>query len=119
MTAKGKLRGTSNGRSPRPRQAKSASTETYHLVLYIAGHTANSRVAIANLQKLCETYISGHYTTEVVDVSKDPKRAVADQVIALPTLVRRLPPPLKRIIGTLANTEKVLLGLEIHGGPPA
>lgn len=86
----------------------------YNLRLYIAGQTAKSAAAIANLRRLCEVHLAGCHTVEVIDLSKEPARAVADQIVALPTLVRRLPPPIKRIIGSLADTEKVLMGLEIQ-----
>ncbi len=86
----------------------------YNLRLYIAGQTPKSAAAIANLKQLCELHLVGCHAVEVIDLSKDPGRAVADQIVALPTLVRHLPPPIKRIIGTLADTEKVLLGLEIE-----
>ena len=95
-------------------EASRRSAKTYQLVLYVAGETPHSLAAIQNLNRLCETHLHGRYSTEIIDVSKDPERAIADQILALPTLVRRLPPPLKRIIGTLTNTEKVLLGLEIR-----
>lgn len=90
----------------------------YNLRLYIAGQTAKSAAAIANLRRLCEVHLADCHTVEVIDLSKDPRRAVADQIVALPTLVRRLPPPIKRIIGSLADTEKVLLGLEIESLKP-
>ncbi|HEX7790289.1 MAG TPA: circadian clock KaiB family protein [Afipia sp.] len=86
----------------------------YNLRLYVAGQTAKSAAAIANLRRLCEVHLAGCHTVEVIDLSKDPGRAAADQIVALPTLVRRLPPPIKRIIGSLADTEKVLMGLEIQ-----
>jgi circadian clock protein KaiB len=90
----------------------------YNLRLYIAGQTAKSAAAIANLRRLCEVHLAGCHTVEVIDLSKDPGRAAADQIVALPTLVRRLPPPIKRIIGSLADTEKVLMGLEIESLKP-
>ena len=89
-------------------------TGHYNLRLYIAGQTAKSAAAIANLKRLCDIHLVGCHTVEVIDLSKDPGRAMADQIVALPTLVRYLPPPIKRIIGSLADTEKVLLGLEIQ-----
>lgn len=86
----------------------------YNLRLYIAGQTPKSAAAIANLRRLCDIHLVGCHTVEIIDLSKDPGRAMADQIVALPTLVRYLPPPIKRIIGSLADTEKVLLGLEIQ-----
>jgi circadian clock protein KaiB len=88
----------------------------YNLRLYVAGQTANSLLAIANLRRLCDTHLAGRCSIEIIDLSKEPGRAAADQIVALPTLVRRLPPPIKRIIGTLANADKVLVGLEIRRG---
>ena len=85
----------------------------YNLRLYIAGPSPKSQAAITNLRRLCEKHLVGCHSVEVIDLSQDPGRAAADQILALPTLVRRLPPPIKRVIGTLADTEKVLLGLEI------
>lgn len=90
----------------------------YNLRLYIAGQTAKSSAAIANLRRLCEVHLADCHTVEVIDLSKDPGRAAADQIVALPTLVRRLPPPIKRIIGSLADIDKVLLGLEIQSLKP-
>ena len=86
----------------------------YNLRLYIAGQTPKSIAAIANLRRLCDLHLVGCHSVEVIDLSKDPGRAAADQIVALPTLVRRLPPPIKRVIGSLADAEKVLVGLEIR-----
>jgi circadian clock protein KaiB len=85
----------------------------YDLRLYVAGQTPKSVAAIANLKKLCETHLPGRYTIEVVDLMKDPAMAQRHQIVAIPTLIRRLPEPLKRIIGDLSNAEKVLVGLDI------
>lgn len=86
----------------------------YRLRLYVAGQSPKSLAAIANLHRLCEAHLPGCHSVEVVDLAKHPELAAADQVLAVPTLVRRLPPPIKRIIGTLANVEKVLVGLELR-----
>jgi circadian clock protein KaiB len=86
----------------------------YNLRLYIAGQTPKSVAAITNLRRLCDLHLVGCHSVEVIDLSKDPGRAAADQIVALPTLVRRLPPPIKRVIGSLADAEKVLVGLEIR-----
>jgi circadian clock protein KaiB len=90
----------------------------YQFRLYVAGQTPKSLAAIANLSKLCEAHLPGCHSIEVIDLAQNPELASRDQVLALPTLVRRLPPPLKRIIGTLADTEKVLVGLEIEKRAP-
>ena len=86
----------------------------YHLRLYVAGQTAKSLAAMANLKRVCEDHLSGRYEIEVVDLLVNPKLAAGDQILAIPTLVRRLPAPLKRIIGDLSDTEKVLVGLDIR-----
>ena len=86
----------------------------YHLRLYVAGQTTKSLAALANLKRVCEEHLAGRYDIEVVDLLKIPQLAAGDQILAVPTLVRRLPAPLKRIIGDLSNTEKVLVGLDIR-----
>jgi len=86
----------------------------YNLRLYVAGQTPKSLAAISNLKKLCEGHLAGRYTIDVVDLLVTPQLAAGDQIVALPTLVRRLPPPLKRVIGDLSNTERVLVGLDIR-----
>jgi circadian clock protein KaiB len=87
--------------------------EVYELTLYVAGQTPKSLAAIANLRKICEENLKGKYHIEVIDLSRTPQLAKADQIVALPTLVRKLPPPLKKIIGDLSDEEKVLVGLDI------
>lgn len=86
----------------------------YNLRLYVAGQTPKSLAAIANLKAICEDHLSGRYSIEVIDLTVTPQLAAGDQIVALPTLVRTLPPPLKRVIGDLSNTEKVLVGLDIR-----
>lgn len=86
----------------------------YNLRLYVAGQTPKSVAAIANLKKLCEKHLAGRYTIEVIDLMREPALAQRDQIIAIPTLIRHLPEPLKRIIGDLSNAEKVLVGLDIQ-----
>ena len=86
----------------------------YSLRLYVAGQTPKSLAAIANLKRICEEHLAGRYTIEVIDLLVTPQLAAGDQIVALPTLVRRLPPPLKRIIGNLSDTERVLVGLDIR-----
>lgn len=85
----------------------------FKLVLYVAGTTPKSLEAFSNLKKICEEYLMGQYSINVVDLIKNPKLAKGDQIVAIPTLVRKLPPPLKKIIGDLSNKEKVLVGLKI------
>jgi circadian clock protein KaiB len=91
-----------------------SNTIAFELRLYVAGQTAKSLAAFANLKRICETHLAGQYRIEVVDLSKNPKLAAGDQVLALPTLVRRLPKPVKKIIGDLSNEERVLVGLDVR-----
>ncbi|MFA6224542.1 MAG: circadian clock KaiB family protein [Desulfomonilaceae bacterium] len=86
----------------------------WNLRLYVAGQTHKSITAFNNLKKICETHLSGKYSIEVVDLMEKPQLASGDQILALPTLVRKLPPPLRKIIGDLSNTERVLVGLDLR-----
>lgn len=86
----------------------------YNLRLYVAGQTPKSIAAITNLKKLCDQHLSGRYEIEIIDLMKNPALAQRHQIIAIPTLIRQLPEPLKRIIGDLSNSEKVLVGLDIQ-----
>ena len=88
--------------------------DTYNLRLYVAGQTPKSMAAIANLKKICEQHLSGRYDIELIDLLKSPALAQRHQIVAIPTLIRQLPEPLKRIIGDLSNLEKVLVGLDIQ-----
>lgn len=87
--------------------------EHYNLRLYVAGQTPKSIAAFANLKKLCEEYLPGRYTINVIDLMENPQLAAGDQILALPTLVRKLPSPLKRIIGNLSDKEKFLVGMDL------
>ena len=86
----------------------------FELRLYVAGQTAKSIAAIANLERICATHLAGQYRIEVIDLTKTPQLAAGDQIIAVPTLVRRLPEPIKKILGDLSNEERVLVGLDIQ-----
>ena len=88
--------------------------EIWSLRLYVAGQTKKSITVFENLKKICEGHLAGKYRIEVVDLLKHPQLAKGDQIIAIPTLVRRLPEPIKTIIGDLADTERVLVGLDIR-----
>ncbi len=88
--------------------------ETWELRLYVAGQTPKSLQAFANLKRICEEHLKGRYRIEIVDLVENPKLARGDQILAIPTLVRKLPPPLRKIIGDLSDTEKVLVGLDIR-----
>jgi circadian clock protein KaiB len=94
--------------------AAAAGEGHYNLRLYVAGQTSKSMAAITNLRRICEEHLAGRYTIEVIDLLVHPQLAAGDQILAVPTLVRRLPEPLKRIIGSLANAERVLVGLDIR-----
>ncbi len=90
------------------------STETFLLRLYVAGQTPKCIRAFANLKRICEEYLAGRYHIEMVDLLQNPQLARGDQILAVPTLVRRLPEPIKKIIGDLSNTERVLVGLDLR-----
>jgi circadian clock protein KaiB len=87
--------------------------KSWNLRLYVAGQTPKSIAALANLKKICEEHLENQYNIEVVDLVRNPHLARKDQILAIPTLVRNLPTPIKKIIGDLSNTEKVLLGLDV------
>jgi len=86
----------------------------WELRLYVAGQTPRSLAAFANLKKICEEHLAGEYHIEVIDLLKNPQLASGDQILAIPTLVRKLPEPIRKIIGDLSNTERVLVGLDIR-----
>jgi circadian clock protein KaiB len=86
----------------------------WELRLYVAGQTPKSLTAFANLKKLCEEHLAGRYRIEIIDLLQHPQLAAGDQIVAIPTLVRQLPQPLKKIIGDLSNTERVLVGLDLR-----
>jgi circadian clock protein KaiB len=88
--------------------------DRYILRLYITGTTSRSILAITNLKKICEEYLEGRYELEVIDLYQKPSLAKGDQIIAAPTLIKRLPLPFRRIIGDMSNKEKVLLGLDLR-----
>lgn len=93
--------------------------QKWTLRLYVAGQTPKSVSAFTNLKRLCETHLKGQYEIEVVDLLENPRLAKGDQIVAVPSLVRRLPPPVKKIIGDLADEEKVLVGLDLRSARPA
>ena len=99
-------------RPTRPRTAKPRSPE-YQLRLYVAGHSARSISAMSNLKRICDVHLGGRYAIEVVDLLEQPHLAKADDILAIPTLVRRLPAPLRKIVGDLSNVDRVLLGLDL------
>lgn len=88
--------------------------ERWELRLYIAGQSPRSMTAFSNLKKICEEHLQGRYTIEVIDLVQQPQLAAGDQIVAIPTLVRRLPEPLCKIVGDLSNTERTLVGLQLR-----
>ncbi len=96
------------------RKVQKPTEEIWNLRLYVAGHTPKSITAFDNLKKICEEHLKGKYHIEVIDLVKNPQLAKGDQILAIPTLVRRLPTPLKKIIGDLSNTLRVLVGLDLR-----
>ncbi len=104
----------------RVNETSKVDRDFWKLRLYIAGQTANSLAALSNVKAICEEHLKGKYQLEVVDLLLNPQLASGDQILAIPTLVRRLPPPLKKIIGDLSKTERVLVGLDLKpaGGAP-
>jgi len=89
------------------------ANKKWNLRLYVAGQTPKSVTALANLKRICDEHMNGEYSVEVIDLMENPQLARRDQIVAIPTLVRELPSPLKRIIGDLSNTERVLVGLDV------
>ena len=99
----------------RTKEAADENTgEFWNLRLYVAGTTGRSLTALANLQQICETHLKNKYQLEVIDLLKNPQLGAGDQILAIPTLVRKLPRPLKKIIGDLSKTERVLVGLDLR-----
>jgi circadian clock protein KaiB len=92
----------------------SPGAQAYQLRLYVAGQTPKSVMALRNLKQICEEHLNGRYEIEMIDLLQNPQLARGDQILAVPTLVRRLPEPIKKIIGDLSNTERVLVGLDLR-----
>ncbi len=92
---------------------ETAAGEKFLLRLYVAGQTPKSLTAFANLRRICETYLAGRYEIEVIDLLERPQLARGDEIIAIPTLVRKLPEPITKLIGDLSDTERVLVGLQL------
>jgi circadian clock protein KaiB len=116
-------RASARRRDPTPRRAparkrdgkpSSRAPVQWDLRLYVAGRTTRSAIALENLERICETHLKGEYRIEVIDVLKNPQLARGDQILALPTLVRKLPEPMKKIIGDLSHEERVLIGLDLR-----
>ncbi|KQW35958.1 circadian clock KaiB family protein [Rhizobacter sp. Root404] len=99
--------------TPKTRKGATPGRPEWQLKLYVAGSTARSMAALENLKRLCETHLAGRYSIEVIDLLVNPKLAAGDQILAVPTLVRKFPEPLRKIIGDLSNEERVLVGLDV------
>jgi circadian clock protein KaiB len=115
--AQGVRKGSVGGKA-----SKGRSPQMWNLRLYVAGQTPKSMAAFANLKRICEEHLAGRYTIEVIDLVKDPQLAAGDQILAIPTLVRKIPSPIKKIIGDLSNTERFLVGFDLKSGsgmPPS
>jgi circadian clock protein KaiB len=100
--------------SENPPSLPSSGRKAYYLRLYVAGQTPRSVVALTNLKQICDEHLAGQYEIEIIDLLINPQLASGDQILAVPTLVRRLPEPIKKIIGDLSNTERVLVGLDLR-----
>jgi circadian clock protein KaiB len=101
-------------KKPASAEAEAETREMWNLRLYVAGKTQRAITAFENLEKICEEHLAGKYSIEVIDLLKNPQLARGDQIIAVPTLVRKLPKPVRKIIGDLSNKEKVLVGLDLR-----
>ena len=99
---------------PRAAARKGSKSDEWILRLYVAGQSPRSAAALQNLQTICDEHLAGRYRIEVIDLLKQPQLARGDQIVAVPTLVRHLPPPMKKIIGDLSNEERVLVGLDLR-----
>ncbi len=101
-----------------PRNRKGQNNDFWELRLYVAGQTPKCMTAFANLKNLCEQHLANKYRIEIIDLLKNPKLAQGDQILAIPTLVRKLPQPVRKIIGDLSHTERVLVGLDLRPSTP-
>ena len=110
-TSTKRTRAAHNGHAP---QKESDAESQWNLRLYVAGQTPRSMTAFRNLKNICEEYLQGQYHIEVIDLMENPTLARGDQILAIPTLVRKLPQPIRKIIGDLSNTERLLVGLDIQ-----
>ena len=108
-----------NSRKPNARKSDLdvPTARVWRLRLYVAGQTPRSLTAFANLKRICQTHLKGRYHIEVIDLVEQPQLSKNDQILAIPTLVRRLPPPIRKIIGDLSDTESVLVGLDLSPPP--
>ena len=101
-------------RKLRVKETARAEEDVWQLRLYVAGQTSKSVTAFANLERICKQYLAGRYRIEVIDLTQTPQLAAGDQIVAVPTVMRKLPLPVRKIIGDLSNTERVLIGLDLR-----
>ena len=113
------LRERARGPTVSDAKPQGGALATYVLRLYVTGTSPRAQVAIANLRRICEQDLRGQYDLEIIDVLEHPEVAESEKILATPTLIKQLPPPLRRVIGDLSDKEKVLLGLEVHREPTA
>lgn len=106
-------------RRPPARRRTGAHGDFFDLRLYVAGQSTRSLAALANLHRICEENLEGRYRIEVIDLFEHPQLARGDQILALPTLVRRLPEPIRKLVGDLSDTDRTLVGLDLRPRPPA
>jgi circadian clock protein KaiB len=114
VTSTSRARRADPGRDRGAAKAAKAANPEYLLRLYVAGHTPKGLHALANLRRICDEHLAGRYKLEVVDLLENPALARGDQILALPALVRQLPPPVKKIIGDFSSAERVLVGLDLR-----
>jgi circadian clock protein KaiB len=101
-------------RRPKAKSKAAIAPDFYDLRLYVAGQTARSLAALANLQRICKEHLAGRYRIQVIDLLKRPQLARGDQILALPTLVRKLPEPIRKLVGDLSDTDRALVGLDLR-----
>ena len=98
----------------KPRKRRRSAQDIWRLRLYVADGSPKSRTALSNLERICTQHLKGRYQIEVVDLRENPRLARGDQIVAVPTLVRRLPPPIRKIVGDLSNEDRTLVGLQLR-----
>jgi circadian clock protein KaiB len=108
------MKAAKTAKSKSPRRPAKAPPPLYDLRLYVAGQTPRSLQALSNLKRICEEHLAGNYRVEIIDLLKKPQLAAGDQILAIPTLVKAIPKPARKIIGDLSNTERVLVGLDVR-----
>jgi len=111
------MKAAARRKAPRAGKKKTVPADEWILRLYVAGQSSRSVAALRNLERICEEHLAGRYRIEVIDLLTHPQLARGDQIVAVPTLVRHLPPPMKKIIGDLSNEERVLVGLDLRLRP--